>query len=62
MIAPISFGQVHRIVNSGSRHMAGHGRIFGLDTSLELLLSLIIVIVIIVLLLSQEDPGVGMAL
>jgi hypothetical protein len=42
--------------------MAGHGRIFGLDTSLELLLSLIIVIVIIVLLLSQEDPGVGMAL
>jgi hypothetical protein len=41
--------------------MAGDGAMLGMDSSLELLLSLIIVIVIIVLLLSQEASGVGLA-
>jgi hypothetical protein len=42
--------------------MTGDGAMLGMDSGLELLLSLIVVIVIIVLLLSQEDLGVGMAL
>jgi hypothetical protein len=61
MTESIFSAQVNRLVNNGSRRATGPGRMYGLETSPEVLLNLIIVIVI-VLLLSQEGLRVGMAL